>query len=51
MHFLPLQSDPQSGTHLVTDDALSVYVEFNVSYRLTVEDTLHMPQNEHRVSS
>ncbi|KXZ43546.1 hypothetical protein GPECTOR_87g408 [Gonium pectorale] len=43
-------SDPQAGTRLVSDDALSVFVEFNVSYRLTVEDTANMPQSERRAS-
>ncbi|KAG2426707.1 hypothetical protein HYH02_014747 [Chlamydomonas schloesseri] len=45
-----VQSDPQAGTRLVTDDALSLYIEFNVSYRLTVEDTINMPQSEQRCS-
>ncbi|KAG2422970.1 hypothetical protein HXX76_015641 [Chlamydomonas incerta] len=45
-----VQSDPQAGTRLVTDDALSLYMEFNVSYRLTVEDTVNMPQSEQRCS-
>lgn len=33
----------------MTDDALSLYIEFNTSYRLTVEDTVNMPQSEERV--
>ncbi|GFR45431.1 hypothetical protein Agub_g6810, partial [Astrephomene gubernaculifera] len=41
-----VQSDPQAGTRLVSDEALSLFVEFNVSYRLSVMDTLNMPQNE-----
>lgn len=44
-----VQSDPQAGTHIVTDDTLSLYVEFNVSYRLTVTDTAAMPPNEAKV--
>lgn len=48
LRFLP-QADPQSGTRLVTDDALSVYVEFNTSYRLQVEDTVNMPLSEKKV--
>lgn len=45
-----VQADPQSGTRLVTDDALSVYVEFNTSYRLQVEDTVNMPLSEKKSS-
>ena len=35
---------------MATQDALSVYIELNVSYRLTVEDTVAMPTSETRVS-
>ncbi|GIL65402.1 hypothetical protein Vafri_19136 [Volvox africanus] len=45
-----VQSDPQAGTRLVTDDALSVFVEFNISYRLAVQDTVNMPQSEQKCS-
>jgi hypothetical protein len=46
----PSQADPQAGTRLASEDALSVYIELNVSYRLTVEDTVAMPTSETRVS-
>ncbi|EFJ44587.1 hypothetical protein VOLCADRAFT_95212 [Volvox carteri f. nagariensis] len=45
-----VQSDPQAGTRLVTEDALSVFVEFSISYRLSVPDTINMPQNEQKCS-
>lgn len=44
-----LQADPQSGTQLVSDEALSLYVEFNVAYRLNVADTTYMPASEAKV--
>ncbi|GIM08711.1 hypothetical protein Vretimale_12708 [Volvox reticuliferus] len=45
-----VQSDPQAGTRLVTDDTLSVFIEFNTSYRLAVQDTVNMPQSEQKCS-
>ena len=44
-----VQSDPRSGTRLINDEHLSLYIEFNTSYRLTVEDTRGMPPSERKV--
>lgn len=46
---LTLQVDPQSGTQLVSDDALSLYVEFNIAYRLLITDTAYLPASEAKV--
>ena len=44
-----VQPDPRSGTRLVNDEHISLYVEFNTSFRLTVEDTKGMPPSEKKV--
>ena len=44
-----VQPDARSGTRLVNDEHISLYVEFNTSYRLTVEDTRGMPASEKKV--
>lgn len=44
-----VQPDPRSGTRLINDEHLSLYIEFNTSYRLTVEDTRGMPPSERKV--
>ena len=44
-----VQPDPRSGTRLINDEHLSLSVEFNTSYRLTVEDTKGMPPSEKKV--
>ena len=44
-----VQPDPRSGTRLINDEHISLYIEFNTSYRLTVEDTKGMPASEKKV--
>ena len=34
---------------MINDEHISLYVEFNTSYRLTVEDTKGMPPSEKKV--
>ena len=46
-----VQPDARSGTRRVNDEHISLYVEFNTSYRLTVEDTRGMPASEKKVSA
>jgi hypothetical protein len=44
-----VQPDSRSGTRMVNDEFISLYVEFSTSYRLTVEDTVCMPPSERKV--
>lgn len=46
---LPVQEDAVGGTHVVDADRISLYVELNVAYKLTVEDTPVLPENEVQV--
>ncbi|GFH10542.1 uncharacterized protein HaLaN_05871, partial [Haematococcus lacustris] len=41
-----VQPDPGTGTRLVNDEALSLYIELNTSHRLDVADTKNMPPSE-----
>eukprot|EP00877_Chromochloris_zofingiensis_P009156 jgi/Chrzof1/4494/Cz14g15130.t1 len=41
-----VQEDAVGGTHVVDADRISLYVELNVAYKLTVEDTPVLPENE-----
>ncbi|KAG1657045.1 hypothetical protein FOA52_009240 [Chlamydomonas sp. UWO 241] len=45
-----VQPDPRSGTRMVNDEHISLYVEFSTSYRLTPEDTRGMPPSERKAS-
>eukprot|EP00798_Chlamydomonas_sp_ICE-L_P001351 gene1351-32713_t len=45
-----LQADPRTGTRMINDEYVSLYVEFNTAYRLTVEDTRGMPASEQKAS-
>ena len=41
--------DPVHGLTTVDDERLSVYIELNVSFRLTASDAAVVPQAEHKV--